>query len=155
LPFERKSLRHYGAGHERPRVVLVLDNGHVYSTSDNASGWDREAVHVSQDGSKITKDDDGEQLDVSKVGEASSGESCSGAGEEHPQDTHSTDGTILVLGDDSVWAVEGGRDQATAAGWTDSSTIHVSQEEAGSATSSPTKTKAPPESVTATHIGEK
>jgi hypothetical protein len=40
--------------------------------------------------------------------------------------------------------------------WTDSSTIHVSQEESGSGSYVLTnEDESPPESVTATHIGEK
>ena len=118
----------------------------MYSASDNASGWDREAVHVSQDGSKITKDDDGEQLEVSKkVGNTSSGESYSGTGEEHSQETNSSNGGILVLEDGSVWDVADA-DQATASVWTDAggSTSATKNQAAAGATSSRTKTTTRP-----------
>jgi hypothetical protein len=133
--------------------VLVLGNGDVYSTSDDASSWENEAVHVSEDESKITKADNGEQLEVSKVGDTSSGESYSGTGDE--QDTNSSDGAILVLNDGSVWAVENA-DQATARLWQDRAAIHVSEEESGGGLGTYVLTNTDEhESVTATHIGEK
>jgi hypothetical protein len=58
-----------------------------------------------------------------------------------------------VLEDDSVWAVADA-DQATAAVWTDSSTIHVSEEESGSGGYVLTN-EDDHENVTATHIGDK
>jgi hypothetical protein len=131
--------------------VLVLASGDVYSTSDDASGCENEAVHVSEDESKITKTDNGEQLEVSKVGDTSTGESYSGSGDE--QETNSSDGAILVLNDGSVWAVDNA-DQATASVWTDSTAIHVGEESGGSGSYVLTNTD-DHESVTATHIGEK
>lgn len=133
--------------------VLVLDNGDVYSVSSgDASSWEGEAVHVSEDESHITKDDNGDQIEVSKVGDTSSGESYSGTGDE--QDTNSSDGAILVLNDGSVWAVENA-DQATARLWLDRTAIHVSEEESGGLGTYVLHNTDDHESVTATYIGNK
>ena len=101
--------------------------------------------------------DHGDQIDVSKIGETSNGEpSYSGAGADHNQETKSSDGAIFVLEDGSVWAVEDA-DRAKAEAWTDSSTIHVSEDESGGSGSYvlTNEDESPPESVTATHIGDK
>jgi hypothetical protein len=110
--------------------VLVLDNRDVYSTSAEASGWDGESVDVSEDESTITKADNGEQLEVTKVGDTSSAGPYPGAGADHNQDTSSPDGAIIVLEDGSVWDVAD-TDQATASTWTDAASIHVGEEESG------------------------
>jgi hypothetical protein len=132
----------------------VLDNGDVYSASDDAStGWESEAISVSEDESTITKADNGEQLEVSKVGDSSSGGPYSGAGEEHSQETNSSDGAIIVLEDGSVWEVDSA-DQATASIWTDTTSITVSDEESAPGTYTLDDTE-DHESVTATYIGDK
>ena len=110
--------------------MVVLENGDVYSTSEDAAGWESEAVNVSEDESKITKADNGEQLEVNKVGDTSGGGPYAGAGEEHNQETNSSDGAILVLEDGSVWAVTDA-DQVTASTWADASAISVDEEESG------------------------
>jgi hypothetical protein len=133
--------------------VLALDNGDVYSVSSgDASNWDGEAVDVSEDESTITKADNGEQLEVSKAGDTSSGGPYAGAGAEHSQETNSSDGAILVLEDGSVWDVADA-DQATASVWTDASAIRVSQDESGGGYT--LRNTDDNESVTASYIGDK
>ena len=134
--------------------VLLLDDGDVYSTDEDASDWENENVSVSEDESKITKTDDGEQLEVSKIGESFNGEPYSGAGEEHNQDTNSSDGAIIVLEDGSVWVVADG-DRSTASRWTDSTSITVSEAEGSEPGSYTLDDTEDHESVTATHIGGK
>lgn len=132
--------------------VLVLDNGDVYSTSEDASNWENETANVSEDESKITKADNGEQLEVSKVGDTSSDGPYAGAGQEHNQDTNSSDGAILVLEDGSVWKVADA-DQSTASTWPDASAISVSEEESGSEYT--LRNTDENESVTASYLGDK
>jgi hypothetical protein len=135
--------------------VLVLDNGDVYSASgSDASGWDGEAVQVSEDESTITKADNGEQVEVTKVGNTSSGEPYPGAGGEHSQDTNSSNGGIIVLEDGSVWDVADA-DQPTASVWTDATAIKVSEEESGGVGSYVLTNTDDNESVTASFIGNK
>lgn len=130
--------------------VLVMDDGSVYSTSEDASSWESEHVHVSEDESKLTKADNGEQLEVGQVGNASDQNPYPDTG-EHTQETNSSDGAIVVLDDGSVWSVEAG-DQATASVWTDSTSITVGEGSGNDYTLIDTEDH---EAVTAHYIGSK
>jgi hypothetical protein len=131
--------------------VVALDNQAVYSTSEDASSWEGDEVAIGEDDSSLTNLSMGDRIEVNRVGDLSKSESYSGSGDT--LDSKSSDGSIIVLNDESVWAVESAG-QSKSNTWTDSSSITVDESE-GASNSYQLVNTDDHESVTANYIGEK
>jgi hypothetical protein len=112
--------------------VVVLNDGSVYSVdpgdqSTSASWSPSDNIAVGNGDESLTNLENGEKVSAKRVGNTSDTNSYPNTG-DHTQQTNSSDGSIIVLEDGSIWAVDAG-DQATAAPWTDATSITVNETE--------------------------
>jgi hypothetical protein len=95
------------------------------------SSWSTgDPIAAAQAGDSITNLSNGDQVTVTSVGKSSDANPYSGTG-DHTQDTNSSDGSVIVLEDGSIWEVSAS-DQPTAAIWNDDSSITVNETSSGS-----------------------
>ncbi|HME04939.1 MAG TPA: hypothetical protein VKG38_18095 [Solirubrobacteraceae bacterium] len=105
--------------------VVALSDGTVWSLGSAESWSTGDKITVGESEDTLYDGTEGESVDATKIGEASDANPYPSEG-EHTQEAISDDGSLIVLDDGSVWAVSGA-DQATAATWTDASTIEARQ----------------------------
>lgn len=124
------------AGVTSDGAVLLLDDGSVYSVGSadqsTVSGWS-EGDDVSVDDSSSTITDTSsvspEAASVTYVGDENGDYSYS-AGGDQSQQTSSSDGSIEVLDDGSIWIVDAA-DRSTTATWTDGDSVTVTEGQGG------------------------
>jgi hypothetical protein len=109
-------------------AVLTLDDGSVYSVDaadqSTVSSWSQgDQVSVAGTGDAITNLSTGEKVTVTSVGNSSDTNVYPNTG-DHTQTTNSSDGSIIVLEDGSIWIVAP-TDQATTSLWLDTASITV------------------------------
>lgn len=113
---------------------MTLDDGSVYSVDagdqPTVSAWSSgDPVSVGDSEEAITDLSTGEKVSVTSVGSTSDANSYADTG-DHTQSTNSSDGSIIVLEDGSIWIVAPA-DQPTTANWTDSASITVNEDSTG------------------------
>jgi hypothetical protein len=116
--------------------VLLLDDGSVYSVGSA----DQSTVSAWSEGDDVSVDDSGgtitdtssvspEAASVTYVGDENGDYSYS-AGGDQSQHTNSSDGSIEVLDDGSIWIVDAA-DRSTTATWTDGDSVTVTEGQGG------------------------
>jgi hypothetical protein len=112
-------------------AVVVLGDGSVYSVDagdqSTTSSWPSgDPISVADGKDHLTDLSNGDSVAVTYVGDTSDTNSYAGTGASHSLSTNSSDGSIVVLDDGSIWAVAPG-DQATSSVWIDPSSITVNE----------------------------
>jgi hypothetical protein len=115
-------------------AVVVLKDGSVYAVDSGdrstSSSWQsNEAITVDEGEESLTNLESGEKVTAKQVGKTSDANPYPNTG-DHTQDTNDSNGSIVVLDDGSIWAVESG-DQSMAESWNDGASITVNEESAG------------------------
>jgi hypothetical protein len=110
--------------------VVVLDDGAVYSveTGDEptAASWSSgDKVAVDDGEESLTNLANGEKVSAKHIGDKTDTNSYAATG-DHTQETRTDDGSIIVLDDHSIWAVEAG-DESKASIWNDAASITVNE----------------------------
>jgi hypothetical protein len=113
-------------------AVVELDNGAVYSVSSSdqstSSSWSPgDTISVGANDDSLANLDTNEAVSATHVGDSSNNDLYLNAG-DHTQQTNSSDGSIIVLDDGSIWEVADPSDQLTAALWLDASSITVQED---------------------------
>lgn len=135
-------------------AVLALTDGNVYSVRPSdystVAEWSPgAAVAVARDDESVTNLRTGQKVSVATV---ASGGPYSGFGEEHTLETMSSDGSLIVLNDHSIWEVSTA-DQVLAALWTADEPVVVAQASVSS-TSYPLTNTERKSTVEAEYLGE-